>query len=86
MLGCLSLLIVIAASIASGLGIFSFWWVLIPIFFAGSFGITNGPHYERVLEENQNGSITYFPMILIGYCISALVIALIVYGLILLIN
>ncbi|KLE32609.1 hypothetical protein AAW01_00635 [Aurantiacibacter gangjinensis] len=79
MLGCLTQLATIAAAIAAGLGYFSFWWVLIPAFFAGSFGVSNGPHYSRVIEANARGDLVTFPLTLATYIASTLVVAGIAY-------
>lgn len=63
-LGCLSQFAVIATAIAAGLGYFSFWWALIPAFFAGSFQISNGPGFGVVLKANEEGRVGVFPMML----------------------
>jgi hypothetical protein len=65
----------IATAVASGLGYFAFWWVLIPAFFAGSLSLSNGPHYANVVQANQRGSMTFFPMMLTIYCTSQMIIA-----------
>lgn len=63
-LGCLSTLALIVTAIAAGMGYFSFWWVLIPAFFAGSFALSNGPGYGAIIEANRQGRVWYFPMML----------------------
>ena len=63
-LGCLSTLALFGVAIAAGLGHFSFWWAAIPAFFAGSFMLSNGPHYGSIIEANRRGQVWYFPMML----------------------
>lgn len=63
-LGCLSQIVTLATAIAAGLGFYSFWWVLIPAFLAGSFQISNGPLFDRVIEANREGNLTFFPTML----------------------
>lgn len=67
MLQMISVLAWIAVAILAGLGKFSFWWVLIPAFFAGAFGLSNGPHYSTVVEANRRGNAWLFPMQLAIY-------------------
>ena len=62
--GCLSQIATLAMAIAAGLGQFSFWWVLIPAFLAGSFQISNGPLYDRVIAANNEGRLWFFPAML----------------------
>lgn len=81
MLGTLAALAVVAVSILAGLGTFSFWWVLIPAFFAGSLSLSNGPHYSAVVEANRRGSLTLFPLMLAIYMASYLILAGIVFWL-----
>jgi hypothetical protein len=64
MLGCLSMLSVVATAIGAGLGKFSFWWVLIPVFLAGSFALSNGPAFYRIVQANQQGRLGVFPIML----------------------
>jgi len=64
-LGCLSQFAVIATAIAAGLGYFSFWWALIPAFFAGSFQISNGPGFGAALKANEEGRLSVFPIMLV---------------------
>lgn len=79
MLGIISKLVVFAMSIAAGLGAFSFWWVLIPVFFAGSLGLSNSHHYDSVMTANQRGSVTFMPLMLSIYCGGALALGGITY-------
>jgi hypothetical protein len=73
--------VVVGLAVWSGIGGDSFWWVLIPAFFAGSLGLSNGPHYAAVVEANRQGSLTLFPMMLAIYWISYTALAGLVYGL-----
>lgn len=75
MLGCLATLIMIAAAIASGAGYFSFWWVTLPVFLAGSLALSNGPHYARVIQANERGQVSFFPLMLASYCATQLAVA-----------
>jgi hypothetical protein len=53
------------AAILAGVGQFSFWWVLIPAFFAGSFTIANAPNsYYLILQANEEGRLGFFPAVL----------------------
>jgi hypothetical protein len=79
MLGTLAALAVVVVSILAGVGTFSFWWVLIPAFFAGSLSLSNGRHYAGVIEANRRGSLTHFPVMLAIYVSSYVVLAGIVY-------
>jgi hypothetical protein len=63
-LGCLFQFATLGTAIAAGLGYFSFWWALIPAFIAGSFSLSNGPHYKRVIEANQAGRTGFSPLML----------------------
>ena len=64
MIGCISVLAVIAAAIAAGFDYFSFWWVAIPAFVAGAFSISNGPGYSFVMRANEEGRLSVFPLML----------------------
>ena len=66
MLGCVSTIASLGMAIAAGLGYFSFWWVWIPSFLAGSFALSGGPHYGAILEANEEGRLGVFPMALVG--------------------
>lgn len=63
-LGCLSTLATLATAVTAGLDYISFWWVLLPAFFAGSFSLSNGPHYAQIIEANRQGRLGFFPMML----------------------
>lgn len=63
-LGCIAQAAVIVCSIAAGLGYFSFWWIAIPAFFAGSLELSNGPSYDLVIRANNEGRFAVFPMML----------------------
>ena len=65
MFGCLTFAISLAAAVAAGLGYFSFWWTLIPAFFAGSLALSNGPYYSAVIAANERGNLWLFPVQLI---------------------
>lgn len=72
--GCISTLALVATAIAAGLGYFSFWWILIPAFFSGSFSLSNGPHYNQIIEANRQGRLGFFPVMLIlsvGFSVAA---------------
>ena len=79
MLGCLSMLAVVVTAIAAGLDKFSFWWVLIPVFFAGSFSLSNGPGFDMVIEANRQGRLGVFPKMLGFQCAVWLAVAGAVY-------
>ena len=64
MFGLASKIIVLLAAIAAGMGYFSFWWTLLPIFLAGSFSLSNGPHLSNILDANRQGRLGVFPMLL----------------------
>lgn len=80
-LGSLATLITLGVAIAAGLDKFSFWWVLIPAFFAGSLALSNGPHFAAVLDANRRGSLTLFPMLLAIYCGGMIALGGAAYGL-----
>ena len=75
MLGCLSQAAVVATASLAGLGYFSFWWILLPVFFAGSFEISNGPGFDIVMENNRKGKLGVFPMLLAGQMLLWLAVA-----------
>ena len=79
MLGCLSHVAVLATAIAAGLGHLSFWWVLIPAFFAGSFSLSNGPAYERIMESYERRQWGTFPIMLIMAVAMSLGVAAVVF-------
>ena len=66
MLGCLSQIFVLVTAIFSGLGYFSFWWAVIPSFFAGVFQISNGPGFDLALTANREGRVSVFPIMLLA--------------------
>jgi hypothetical protein len=67
------------AALTSGLGYFSFWWILIPAFFAGSLHLSNGPNYERVVQANKAGNLTFFPLMLATHVLASLAGAAVFY-------
>lgn len=69
-----------AIAIVVGLERFSFWWVLIPAFFAGSLALSNGPHYMRVVEANQRGVLWYFPTMLMIHVAGKMILAGLAYA------
>ena len=71
---------VVAVAVAAGLSKLSFWWVLIPVFLAASFVLSNGPWYDRIVQANQEGRLTVFPMALATQAVIQLVLAAIVFG------
>lgn len=75
MLGCLSILAVIATAVGAGLGKYSFWWVLVPVFFAGSFSLSNGPGYHLVMQANREGRLGLFPRMLAFHIVVQLAVA-----------
>lgn len=79
MLGYFSKFVMIGVAVAAGMGAFSFWWALIPVFLAGSLALSNGPHYEIVMRANERGSLTIFPLMLVIYCAGQLALAGIAY-------
>ena len=79
MLGCLSTIVSLGVAIAAGLGHFSFWRVLIPSFLAGAFALSNGPHYGAILQANEEGRLSVFPMALAGTVGVSLAIAGVAY-------
>jgi hypothetical protein len=64
MLGCISILTVVAVSLGAGLGKFSVWWILLPALFAGSFALSNGPSFDVVIRANHEGRLGVFPKVL----------------------
>ena len=78
-LGCLSQIAVIATAILAGLGYFSFWWVAVPAFLAGSFQISNGPWYDLVMTANRDGRFNVFPIMLIVNILPWIIVAGIAY-------
>ncbi|MFN4095224.1 MAG: hypothetical protein ACK4GG_00450 [Sphingomonas sp.] len=81
MLGCISMVAVIAAAVAAGLGQFSFWWVAIPAFVAGAFSISNGPGYSLVMRANAEGRLSVFPLMLATHTLGHLALAGAAFGL-----
>jgi hypothetical protein len=79
MFGCLSQVAVLASAIAAALGYFSFWWVAIPVFLAGSFQISNGPGFDVVMDANRQGRFGVFPMMLVGNILPWLAVAGVAY-------
>lgn len=79
MLGCIFTIITLATGGAAGADIISFWWVLLPAFFAGSLGLSNSHHYGTVMEANRRGSMTFFPLMLGIYIGGQVILAAIVY-------
>ena len=73
--------IVIGLAIAAGLEKLSFWWVLIPVFGAGSLSLSNGPGFDLVVRANQEGRLGVFPRLLFFHCLGYFVSAAIVFGL-----
>ena len=80
MLGCLSTIAVIAAAVGAGLGKFSFWWVMVPVFMAGSLSLSNGPAYDLVLTANRDGRVGVFPRLLAAHCLGQFALAGVAYG------
>ena len=78
-LGCLSQLATLGAAIAAGLGSFSFWWVLIPAFLAGSLQLSNGPGFATVERANKAGRLSVFPMLLLANILPWLAVAGVAY-------
>jgi hypothetical protein len=64
-LGRLSQLAVIIVAIAVAMLDQSFWWSLIPAFFAGSFQVTNGPNHAVVMNAHREGRLDVFPLLLL---------------------
>ncbi len=62
MLGCLTLIASLATAVAAGLGYFSFWWTIIPAFFAGALVLSNGPGYQAIMQANERGNLWLFPL------------------------
>ena len=79
MLGIFSRIVVIGTSIAAGLQMFSFWWVLIPAFFSGSVILANGPHYDGVIAANKRGNLWLFPTQLLIHGAGQLLLAAVAY-------
>ena len=67
-------LAVIAAAIAAGLDKFSFWWVLIPAFFAASLNVSNR-YFDQVRRANEAGNLWLMPTLIgiqwAGYILTA---------------
>jgi hypothetical protein len=64
MFGCFSQVAVLFTAMAAGAGYFSFWWALIPAFFAGSLAVSNGPGFDIVMSANREGRLGVFPRVL----------------------
>ncbi len=79
-LGTLATLITLGVAIAAGLQKFSFWWGLIPAFFAGTLMLSNGPHFQAVLDANRRGNLTLLPIQLAIHWGGMLLAAAVVYG------
>jgi hypothetical protein len=79
MFGLASKILVPIVSIAAGMGYFSFWWGLIPVFLAGAFSLSNGPHYDAIIAANQAGHLSLFPKLLVIALLPWLVIGAILF-------
>ncbi|MBB6469266.1 hypothetical protein HNQ96_005155 [Aminobacter lissarensis] len=60
----MAIIATVASAIASGLGYFSYWWVLLPAFLAGALSLANGPGYGLVIDANRRGRLGVFPWLL----------------------
>ncbi len=73
MIGCLTQIISLGTAVSAGIGYINFWWTLIPAFFAGALALSNGPHFNAVVEANKRGNFWLFPANLVIYVGSVLV-------------
>lgn len=64
MLQAISTIAWFAVAVASGPLEWSFWWVALAAFFAGSMHLANGPGYELVVTANREGRLSVFPRLL----------------------
>jgi len=64
MFSVVAIIATVATAIASGLGYFAFWWVLLPAFLAGALSLANGPGYGLVIDANRQGRLGVFPWLL----------------------
>lgn len=80
MIETLFTLAMVATAVMVGLSKISVWWVLLPAFFAGALSLSNGPHYQKVVEANLRGVFWYFPGMLIIHIGGKLVLAGIAYA------
>lgn len=78
--GCIFQIAMLATAILAGLGNFSFWWTLIPAFFAASLSISNGPGFDLVIHANQEGRLAVLPRLLIFNILPWLALAGAAYG------
>ena len=65
-LGCLAQIAVLGIAISAAVYGYSFWWTLIPAFFAGSLQLSNGPGFDRVINANREGRLSVFPTLLLA--------------------
>ena len=67
-------LAVYAVAVLAGLEKFSFWWVLIPVFMAASFMVSNR-YYDTVRRANEAGHLSVMPTLIgatgFGYLVTA---------------
>jgi hypothetical protein len=78
-LGRIFQLVVVVTAIAAGLGYFSFFWTLIPVFVAGSLAVSNGPGFDVVIQANQDGRLGVMPLMILRRMLPWLAVAGIVY-------
>lgn len=67
MLQGISFIATIVVAIWGGIVGWSPWWILLPSFFTGSFGLANGPGFDLVMTANREGRLGTFPFLLFGH-------------------
>jgi hypothetical protein len=75
MLSIFARIAVVATAISAGLGYFSFWWILLPAFLAGSLSLANGPGYDLAISANRQGRLGVFPRLLAVSTLPWLIVA-----------
>lgn len=61
MLGCVTQIVMIMTAVAAGTGNFSGWWIALPAFLSGIFGMANSPSYDIVMSANRRGDFSVLP-------------------------
>lgn len=62
MIGCATAFLAIGLAVASALWGWSFAWVIFVAVISGAFILANGPSYGMVINANERGSMTTFPL------------------------
>lgn len=75
----LSFAAMLLAAIGAGLWNWHWAWAAIACFLVGSFSLSNGPSYDRVVAANKEGRLSVFPTILLAKMLPYVVLALFTY-------